>query len=411
MPRPMRPSLLRNNGNGTFTDVTREAGLMEPANTICATWADFDNDGFLDLFVCCETGPNRLYRNRGNGTFEEVAGKAGVRGQEKVCKGAAWIDYDNDGYPDLFVNYLNSTPQLFHNNRNGTFADVTIEMGIGGPQCGFSCWAFDYDNDGHLDIFATCYHRTLYDVVRGMQGHRPPVGMGVTRLYRNLGGKAFQDVSAETGVDSVFATMGSNFADFTNDGYLDFYLGTGDPSFAMVVPNRMFKNLAGKRFAEITTTSGTGHLQKGHGVACGDWDRDGNVDLFEQIGGAVPGDRYHNVLFQNPGHANNWLTVKLVGQKTNRAAIGARIKVVTAAEQPLTVHRHVSSGSSFGGNPLQQHIGLGKANSVATLEVYWPTSQTTQVFHDVGVNQAIEITEFAKDYRRLNWTPVPLPKE
>jgi hypothetical protein len=411
MPHPMRPSLLRNNGNGTFTDVTREAGLMEPANTISATWADYDNDGFLDLFVCCETGPNRLYRNRGNGTFEEVAARAGVQGKNKVAKGAAWIDYDNDGYPDLFVTYVNSTPQLFHNNRNGTFTDVTTEMGIGGPQYGFSCWAFDYDNDGYLDIFVTCYHRTVQHVVGGMQGRRPPTGMDVTRLYRNLGGKKFQDVSAETGVDNVFSTMGSNFADFTNDGYLDFYLGTGDPSFAMVVPNRMFKNVAGKRFAEITTTAGTGHLQKGHGVACGDWKRDGNVDLFVEVGGAVPGDRYHNVLFLNPGHGNNWLTVKLVGQKTNRAAIGARIKVVTAGAQPLTVHRHVSSGSSFGGNPLQQHIGLGKANSVATLEVFWPTSQTTQVFHDVGVNQAIEITEFAKDYRKMNWTPVPVPKE
>jgi hypothetical protein len=411
MPRPMRPSLLRNNGNGTFTDVTQEAGLMEPTNTLCATWADFDNDGFLDLFVCCEAGLNRLYRNRGDGTFEEVAAKAGVQGKQKVCKGAAWIDYDNDGYPDLFVTYADSTPQLFHNNRNGTFTDVTTEMGITGPQYGFSCWAFDYDNDGYLDIFATCYHRTLDTVVRGMQGHRPPVGMDVTQLYRNLGGKVFQDVSAETGVDNVFSAMGSNFADFTNDGYLDFYLGTGDPSFDMVVPNRMFKNVAGKRFAEVTTTSGTGHLQKGHGVACGDWRRDGNVDLFEELGGAVPGDRYHNVLFQNPGHGNNWLTVKLVGQKTNRAAIGARIKAVTAAKQSLTVHRHVSSGSSFGGNPLQQHIGLGKAHSVATLEVYWPTSQTTQVFYDVGVNQAVEITEFAKDYRKLNWTPVPMPKE
>jgi hypothetical protein len=384
---------------------------MEPANSISATWADFDNDGFLDLFVCCETGPNRLYRNRGNGTFEEVADKAGVQGKQKVCKGAAWIDYDNDGYPDLFMTYASSTPQLFHNNRNGTFTDVTTEMGIGGPQWGFSCWAFDYDNDGYLDIFATCYHRDIQHVVGGMQGRRPPTGMDVTRLYRNLGGKKFQDVSAETGVDNVFSTMGSNFADFTNDGYLDFYLGTGDPSFAMLVPNRMFKNVAGKSFAEITTTAGTGHLQKGHGVACGDWKRDGNVDLFEELGGAVPGDRYHNVLFLNPGHGNNWLTVKLVGQKTNRAAIGARIKVVTAGEHPLTVHRHVSSGSSFGGNPLQQHIGLGKAKSVATLEVFWPTSQTTQVFHDVGVNQAIEITEFAKDYRKLNWTPVPMPKE
>jgi hypothetical protein len=242
-------------------------------------------------------------------------------------------------------------------------------------------------------------------------GQRPPQGMDVTRLYRNIGGKKFQDVSAEMGIDNVFATMGSNFGDFTNDGYLDIYLGTGDPSFATLTPHRLFKNVTGTRFADVTTTSGTGHLQKGHGVACGDWKRDGNVDIFEEIGGAVPGDRYHNVLFLNPGHDNNWLTVKLVGQKTNRAAIGARIKVITAADKPLTVHRHVSSGSSFGGNPLQQHIGLGKAKTVATLEVFWPTSQTTQVFHDIGVNQAIEITEFAKDYRKLNWTPISLPKE
>ena len=116
-------------------------------------------------------------------------------------------------------------------------------------------------------------------------------------------------------------------------------------------------------------------------------------------------------MFLNPGQGNNWLVVKLIGKKTNRAAIGARIKVIAAGDHPLTVHRHVSSGSSFGGNPLQQHIGLGKASSVATLEIYWPTSGTTQVFHDLHVNQAIEITEFAKDYRRLNWTPVPLPKE
>ncbi|MFO0935040.1 MAG: CRTAC1 family protein [Gemmataceae bacterium] len=411
MPVPMRPSLLRNNGNGTFTDVTEQAGLSEPVNTLSASWADFDNDGFLDLFICCEAGPNKLYRNRGNGTFEEVAAKVGLLGKQKVCKGAAWIDYDNDGYPDLLVTYANSTPQLFHNNRNGTFRDVSTEMGIGGPQCGFACWAFDYDNDGFLDLFVTSYHRTVQHVVGGMQGQRPPSGMDVTRLYRNRGGKSFQDVSAETGVDNVFATMGSNFADFTNDGFLDFYLGTGDPSFAMVVPNRMFKNVSGKRFAEITTSSGTGHLQKGHGVACGDWKRDGNVDLFIELGGAVPGDVYHNVLFLNPGHGNNWLTVKLVGKKTNRAAIGARIKVVTDAAPPQTVHRHVSSGSSFGGNPLQQHIGLGKAKTVATLEVFWPTSQTTQVFHNIDANQAIEITEFAKEYRKLNWTPVKLPKE
>jgi hypothetical protein len=131
---PMPPSLLRNNGDGTFTDVTREAGLMDPVNSQCAAWADYDNDGFLDVYICNETGPNRLYRNKGDGTFAEVAGPAGVRAKEKFCKAAVWIDYDNDGYPDLFVNYLESTPQLFHNNRDGTFTDVTAAMGITGPR-------------------------------------------------------------------------------------------------------------------------------------------------------------------------------------------------------------------------------------------------------------------------------------
>jgi hypothetical protein len=407
--QPMRPSLLRNNGDGTFTDVTKEAGLLEPVNSIAAAWADFDNDGLLDLFVCCERQPNRLYRNKGDGTFEEVAVKAGVQGNGQVCKGCAWLDYDNDGYPDLFLNNLGGTAQLFHNNRDGTFTDVTASMGIDGPKTGFSCWAWDFDNDGYLDIFATSYSVTLGDVVKGMMGQ--PHRCFSNKLYRNMGGKGFKDVTKEMGLDMVFATMGSNFGDFDNDGYLDMYLGTGDPQLSMLVPNRMFKNVAGKRFAEITSSSGTGHLQKGHGVACGDWDRDGNVDIFIEMGGAINGDRYHNVLFQNPGHDNSWLTVKLIGKQTNRSAIGARIKAVTSGKEPLTVHRHVSSGSSFGANPLQQTLGLGKADRVALLEIHWPTSGKTQVFRDVAVNQAIEITEFADSYRKLDWKPVPRPKE
>jgi hypothetical protein len=407
--QPMPPSLLRNNGDGTFTDVTLAAGLREPVNSNCATWADFDNDGFLDLFVCCEKQPNRLYRNKGDGTFEEVAAKAGVQGRGNYCKGAAWIDFDNDGYPDLYVSNLNGPSELFHNNRDGTFTEVTGLMGINGPNQGFSCWAFDYDNDGWLDIFATSFDRTLPDVINGLTGQ--PHQRESNKLYRNLQGKGFQDVTKEAGLDLVFSAMGSNFADFDNDGYLDFYLGTGDPSLSMLIPNRMFKNVAGKRFSEVTSSSGTGHLQKGHGVACGDWKRDGNIDLFIEMGGALPGDRYHNLLFLNPGHDNQWLTVKLVGKKTNRAAIGARIKVVTSGDKPLTIHRHVSSGSSFGGNPLQQTIGLGKADKVALLEIHWPTSGTTQVFRDVAVNQALEVTEFATDYRKLDWQPIKLARQ
>jgi hypothetical protein len=203
---------------------------------------------------------------------------------------------------------------------------------------------------------------------------------------------------------------GSNFADFDNDGYLDMYLATGEPSLATLVPNRMFRNVAGGRFAEITASSGTGHLQKGHAVACGDWDRDGDIDIFVDTGGAVNGDKFHNVLFDNPGQGNHWLTVKLVGKKTNRAAIGARIKIVTAGDAPATIHRHVSSGSSFGANPLRQQIGLAKSTRVTSLEVHWPTSGTTQVFHDIDADQMIEITEFEEGYRKLEGNPIPKPE-
>src|SRR5262249_28725558 len=157
---------------------------------------------------------------------------------------------------------------------------------------------WDYDNDGWLDIYAASYQRSLSDIVANMIGE--PSLLQTDRLYRNLEGKGFRDVSKEAGIAMVMAPMGSNYADFDNDGWLDFYLATGEPPYSTLVPNRMFRNVGGKRFAEITLSSRTGLLQKGHGVACGDWDRDGHVDLFTQTGGATPGDMFHNALFQNP---------------------------------------------------------------------------------------------------------------
>ncbi|MHB1556781.1 MAG: FG-GAP-like repeat-containing protein [Isosphaeraceae bacterium] len=414
LPVPVRPSLLRNDGDGKFTDVTREAGLIDPVNSNSATWADYDNDGWLDLFVCCEIQPNRLYRNRGDGTFEEVAGLAGLRcasvlGRTACCKGATWIDYDNDDDPDLFLTFRIGDSALFRNEGDGTFTDATRAQGIDGPREGFSCWAFDYDNDGWLDIFATCYDRSLADVVHGLIGE--PHRRQSNRLFHNRGGRGFEDVAKAAGLDMVFGTMGSNHGDFNNDGFLDMYLGTGDPSIATLIPNRMLLNDGGERFVEITGKARTGHLQKGHGVSCADWDRDGDVDVFVQTGGVVNGDKYHNVLFQNPGQGNHWLSVKLVGKTTNRAAIGARIKVTTAGAEPRAIYRHVSSGSSFGANPLEQHIGLGGARKVAALEVRWPTSQTTQILRDIDVDQAIEVVEHAGTYRKLQRRPIALPRE
>jgi hypothetical protein len=404
----IRPSLLRNNGNGTFTDVTEKAGLAGALNSDTAQWADFDNDGRVDLFIACERQPVRLYRNNGNGTFTDVADAAGLAPNTGMWKGCAWLDYDNDRYPDLFLNDLKGTAKLFHNNRNGTFTEVTKILGIDGPKEGLSCWAFDYDNDGYEDLFATSFDHTVADVVNGLLGRSHACQSN--RLYRNVGGKKFVDVTKEAGLDLCFSSMGTNFGDLNNDGYLDFYLGTGDHDLASLVPNRMFLNVGGKRFADITGTSGTGNLQKGHGVAIGDWDRNGTADVLIQMGGALPGDGYHNLLFQNPGQGNNWLNLKLVGTKSNRAAIGARIKVVTAGPNPQTIYRTVCSGSSFGANPLEQLIGLGKADRVALVEVTWPTSNTTQTFRDVNANRALEITEGETEPKPRAYKPIALPK-
>jgi hypothetical protein len=408
LPTPIRPSLLRNNGNGTFTDVTKEAGLMEAANTGAGLWADYDNDGWLDFFLCCERQPSRLYHNERNGTFRNVAASSGILStMETFCKGGTWLDYDGDDDPDLFLNYLDGSSHLFRNDGAGKFADATTDAGIDGPEMGFSCWSFDYDNDGRPDILSLSYNRTTTAIVQGILGQ--PAASHRSKLYHNLGGGRFEDVTAAAGLDGVYATMGSNFGDFDNDGYPDIYLATGEPSLGTLVPNRMFKNEAGRRFTEVTAASGTGHLQKGHGVACGDWDRDGNVDLFVELGGAVPGDRYHNVLFQNPGHARQWITVKLVGKTSNRAALGARIKVTTNGLKPQTIYRWVTSGSSFGGNPLEQTIGLGTGEGISELEIRWPTSRKTQVFRGVPVGKYLEITEGAPAPKVVSPPRIPAP--
>jgi hypothetical protein len=407
--KPMRPSLLKNNGRGEFRDVTEQAGLLHPTNSNSAQFADFDNDGRLDLFVCGEAQPNRLFRNAGGGEFEDVTSQAGLEDLTGMWKGQSWFDYDNDDFPDIFLNNFIGAAKLLHNEGNGMFIDVTEAMGIRGPELGFSCFAWDYDNDGWLDLFATSYDKRLGDSVKSLLGQ--PHERKQNRLYRNMAGKRFEDVTQVAGLTECFETMGSNFGDFDNDGYLDMYLGTGEPDIATLVPNRMFRNLAGKRFVDITSSSGTGHLQKGHGVGCGDWDRDGDVDIAIEMGGAIPGDKYHNVLFLNPGQGNHYLNVKLVGSKSNRSAIGARIKLVTDGDEPVTVQRCVGSGSSFGANPLEQLMGVGKHDRVASLEVYWPTSGITQVFKDIAADQHIQITEGNDEFLRLDYRSVPLPEE
>ncbi len=392
---PMRNSLLRNNGDGTFTDVTREAGLLSGRfRTHTAAWADFDNDGFVDVFVGHEEAPSSLFRNRGDGTFADVAAAAGVA-RTAFTKAAAWGDYDNDGYPDLYVSNYTGENFLYHNERNGTFTERAKELGVEKPIMSFPAWFFDYDNDGRLDLFVASFVPSVSEVVKGFL--KQPRQAETMKLYRNTGRGGFEDVTAAVKLDRVVPTMGANFGDIDNDGYLDFYLGTGAPSYAALMPNVLFRNHDGKYFVDVTAATGTGHLQKGHGVAFADIDRDGDVDLFENIGGFVPGDAYNRVLFRNPGHGNNWLRVRLVGVKSNRAAIGAKIRLTL--EDGAVRYREVTTGGSFGASPFAQHIGLGKNGRVKTLEVIWPTSNTHQTFSDVPANREIVIREFENAVR------------
>jgi FG-GAP-like repeat/ASPIC and UnbV len=205
--------------------------------------------------------------------------------------------------------------------------------------------------------------------------------------------------------------MGSNFGDVDNDGFLDIYLGTGRPSYAYLMPNVLFRNDGGRRFEDLTAVTGTGHLQKGHGVAFADWDRDGDADIFLEAGGAAPGDRAHNVLFQNPGYGRHWLTIKLVGARTNRAALGGKIRVdvLGSGGAVESYYRTITAGSSFGGNPLICTVGLGQATAVRAIEVFWPTSGTRQTFPDVPIDRSVEITEGQKDVRVLDAPPITLP--
>ena len=395
---PMRNSLLRNNGDGTFSDVTHASGLALPATqNHTAAWADFDNDGHIDLFVGNERGRSQLFQNHGDGTFTNVAAAAGVD-RTAFTKGVVAGDYDNDGYPDFYVSNLRGENFLYHNNRDGTFTDVARQLGVEKPFVSFPVWFFDYDNDGGLDLFVSSFVPSLVEVARGYLGL--PTRAETLKLYRNTGAGSFQDVTKQVGLERAFMPMGSNFGDADNDGFLDFYLGTGSPSYASLVPNVLFRNREGRDFVDITTSSGMGHLQKGHGVAFGDFDNDGDQDVLQQMGGGVPGDRYGNALFRNPGQGNNWIRVQLVGVKTNRAALGARIKVGVENRDNTRrfIYRQVSSGGSFGASPLQQHIGLGKAERIDTLEIWWPTSNQRQVFHNVSPNQFIQIKEFEESF-------------
>ena len=409
-------SLLRNNGDGTFDDVTEQAGIFSLHPTLSAAWADFNNDGWVDLLVGNESGNQaeihflELFRNNEDGTFTECAREMGIK-ETGQTKGVAWGDYNNDGRPDLYLSFLNSTNILYRND--GTkFVNVTRKAGVPGPKASFPTWFWDYNNDGWLDLFvAGSPHIPEGDELMsavaarylGYSAHLKTIPFHLSNtLYRNNHDGTFTNVTREAKLDYPMLPMGANYGDLDNDGFLDFYIGTGDIDFSNLLPNRMFRNAGGKYFQDVTTSGGFGHVQKGHGIAFGDIDNDGDQDVYAVMGGAMEGDGFQNVLYLNPGHGNHWIALRLEGVRSNRAALGARIRVsVDTRQGQRDIYATVTSGGSFGSSSFQQEIGLGQATMIRFVEVHWPTTGEKQIFNGIGLDQRLKIREGEP-------TPVPV---
>jgi hypothetical protein len=410
-------SLLRNDGKNHFTDVTEEAGLLQFRPNQTGVWLDFNNDGWLDIYFGYESsGPDELhpctlYRNNRDGTFTECAAESGVANVGFV-KGVTSADFNNDGRPDLYLSRRGQPNTLYRNDgpvdpaagksSRWKFTDVSESARVTEPIASFPTWFFDYDNDGWEDIFVSGYAiQHVGDVLADYVGAKTDAARA--RLYKNNRDGTFTDATQDVKLFKVLHTMGSNYGDFDNDGWLDMYLGTGDPDLANLMPNRAFRNAEGKSFQDVTTSSGLGHLQKGHAVSFVDIDHDGDQDIYHSLGGAYQGDAYQNALFENPGHGNNWVALKLEGTDSNAVGIGARIKATLPGGR--MIHRTVSTGGSFGANPLRQQIGLGKADSIARLEITWPVTGKTQTFTNVAVNELYAVKENSQNLRNLELKP------
>jgi hypothetical protein len=421
-----RNLLYRNNGNGTFTEVTERAGL---ATTLTrwgsgCTFLDYDRDGRLDLFVAnylkfdlasapepgkdanctwkgvpvncgpkgLPTDTNLLYHNNGDGTFTDVSDSSGVskvRGRYSMT--ATTTDFNADGWPDIYVACDSTASTLYRNNRDGTFTDVALEAGCaynedGNAQAGMGVATGDYNRDGLLDIFKTHFSDDL------------------PALYRNSGRSFFEDASRAAGFEHTrYVEWGTGFADFDNDGWPDILIATGSvyPEVERVFkeyphrgPRLVYQNLGDGRFKEVTAESGPGvlSLKSSRGCAFGDFDNDGDVDVLVMNMNEPPQllrNTYNDGRRVGP---NNWLTVKLVGTRSNRSAIGARLTL--RAGQSLQAQEVTSQSSYYSHNDLRLHFGLGPNRKADQLEIRWPNGQTEAV-KDVAANQIVRIKEGA----------------
>ena len=464
--KPPRSALYRNNGDGTFTDVTAQAGVgAEGLFGMGVAVGDYDNDGFPDLLVL-GYGRCILYHNNGDGTFTDVSKKAGVENLGRWASSAAWFDYDNDGHLDLVIaNYVDWTPEsnhycgdkgpgmrsychpgvyhgqaptLYRNNGDGTFTDVSEASGVGRkPGNGLGVVTFDYDNDGWQDIFIAndnmpnfLFHNNrdgtftetayLAGVAVSGDGHSE-AGMGVdaadttgsgrmdlivthldqqlARLYRNLGKLGFEDATFRSKLSYAtfkLSGFGTCFLDYNNDGRRDLFIANGHvldnvaryrSDVAYAEPKLMLRNTGGGMLENVSGRLGQDLMRRrvSRGVAAGDFDNDGDVDLLVSNNGGVP-----QLLRNDGGNTNHWIEILLIGTKSNRDGVGARVKLIAG---DLVQYDQRKGGGSYQSAPDPRlHFGLGRQTKVDTLEIKWPSGMVTRL-RELPANQIIAVEE------------------
>ena len=442
--------LYRNRGDGTFEDVTKKAGVGGPWYSMGVTVGDYNNDGYPDLYIS-NYGTNVLLKNNGNGTFTDVTKRAMVGGKETdFSTGAVWLDYDNDGFLDLYVgNYLNFDPTykyyyapdgfpgplaydaqpdvLYHNKGDGTFEDVTKTLGItdrDGRAMGVG--AADYDDDGFVDIYVANDHSMNYlwhnnggksftDVgtpsgtAFGQSGESA-VSMSVDfadytgsgrmdmfisddkycRLYENLGNGIFSDRSYTSGIAmpaGQYVGWSSSFIDYNNDGLVDIYKANGALKHLYGQEDQLFENIGNGKFKDVSTESGKYFLKElvGRGACFGDYDNDGDIDGY-----IVNLNDRGSFLRNNKGNQNNWITLNLTGTTSNRDGIGARIKL-TAGGKTYVAQKKSTTGYLSQNDP-RVHFGLAKNELIEKIEIIWPSGKL-QVLENVKVNQILSVKE------------------
>lgn len=408
--------LFRNNGDGTFTDVTTHARVGDSRWSTGCAFGDYDRDGNVDLYVAnyvatdvrqtprrgasvfCQymgldvlCGPRGLagaadvlYRNNGDGTFTDVTQKAGINDPGYYGFGVIFMDLNSDGWPDIYV-ANDSTPNfLFRNNRDGTFSEVGLEAGAaldeaGRPQASMGVDIADYTNDGRLGIYVTNFSQDTHT------------------LYQAEGPSSFTDVTRKAGLmTSVYLGWGAGFVDLDNDGFLDLFVANGHiyPEIdrlgigtKYLQRKLVYQNLTDGRFADVTEKIGGPLLveKSSRGVAFGDYDNDGDVDVA-----VVNLNDRPSLLRNDGGNRNRWLTLRLVGTKSNRSAIGTRVQ---ARVGRMTLTAEVRSGGSYmSHNDARIHFGLGRQAQVEHLEIRWPSGRV-QTFDNVEADRFVRLKE------------------